>query len=238
MLALTLCFGVFLKFSMKEKGLISSSIKSEYIEKVDPRERISPERVEKKATRIRTLDSVTIKKMMNKSFKPNKDIALSELRLIEVTYLGFDKQAHKGELVVNKKVAKEVTLIFDELYEAKFQIEKIDLVDCYGADDEKSMEANNTSCFNYRKITGGKSLSNHGLGLAIDINPMQNPYVYGKRVLPSDGRDYLDRKRIQKGMIYPGGACYKIFKRYGWNWGGDWKKPKDYQHFFKEFRKE
>lgn len=182
---------------------------------------------------VQTLDRRTMKKMMGKSYKPNENIKLSDLQLVKVVYLGFDNRPHKGEIIVNKRVSKEVALIFQELYKAKFQIEKIELIDEYGGDDEKSMASNNTTGFNYRKITGGKSLSNHGLGLAIDINPRRNPYVNGKRVLPMNSRSYLDRKNLRKGMITQESTCYKIFRAHGWSWGGDWKKPKDYQHFEK-----
>lgn len=185
---------------------------------------------------VQELDKAIIKSMMNNSYKPNKDIKLKDLRLVKVTYLGFDNEAHKGELIVNKEVSLEVAQIFKELYEAEFQVERIEQIDLYGGKDEKSMEANNTSCFNYRRITGGKSLSNHALGLAIDINPVRNPYIFEKQVLPKNSGAYLNRENLQAGMITREGVCYKIFKKYGWSWGGDWRKPTDYQHFEKKLK--
>lgn len=179
------------------------------------------------------IDEETAKRMMNKSYKVNKDIQLSDLRLIRMSYHGFDNLPHVGELIVNKRIAAETMQIFKELYKAKFKIEKIELIDNYDADDDKSMEANNTSGFNYRPVTGGTALSKHGMGMAIDINPVQNPYINGKEVLPEKGRDYLDRENLRMGMITKAGACYRIFKKYGWTWGGNWKIPIDYQHFEK-----
>jgi hypothetical protein len=124
--------------------------------------------------------------------------------------------------------------IFKELFEARFPIEKIRLIDEYEANDNKSMADNNTSSFCFREIDGkpGK-LSKHSYGVAIDINPVQNPYVYMDKVSPEAGREYLDRSKVTKGMIVKDDVCYKAFINRGWTWGGDWKNEKDYQHFQK-----
>ena len=103
----------------------------------------------------------------------------------------------------------------------------------YGYSDNDSMLDNNTSAFNFRKITNSDQLSNHALGLAIDINPKINPYVIGNTILPENATEFADRNQITLGMIKKGEAVHEIFTKYGWSWGGDWHQPKDYQHFEK-----
>ena len=122
--------------------------------------------------------------------------------------------------------------IFKELYEEKYPIEKIRLIDEYDAIDEKSMEDNNTSAFCYRVIEGTNKLSNHAKGCAIDINPLQNPQVINGIAYPKKAEQYVDRTLSMKGMIKKGDSIYKAFIKRGWSWGGDWKNP-DYQHFEK-----
>lgn len=179
-----------------------------------------------------TISEEITERIMGRSYRENDEIKLEDLAYIQVTYWGFDDKEHIGELIVHKKVAEDVVEIFKELYEAKFPIEKIRLIDEYNADDNLSMTDNNTSAFCYREITGSKGkLSNHSYGVAIDINPVQNPYVKGDIVLPESGKEYLDRSNIRKGMIVEGNPCYNAFKRRGWTWGGEWKSLKDYQHF-------
>ncbi len=151
---------------------------------------------------------------------------------VQITHWGFDDKEHTGEIILNKKVAGEVVEIFRELHEAKFPIEKIRIIDEYDANDELSMLDNNSSAFCYREIAGSNGkLSNHSYGIAIDINPIQNPYVKNNMVLPESGKEYLDRTNVRKGMIVEGDVCYNAFKQRGWTWGGDWNSLKDYQHF-------
>ena len=168
------------------------------------------------------------------SWKQNNTVKIDDLCYVKVTYWGFDEKTHIGELIVNKEIGKEVTEIFKELYAAKFPIMKMKLIDEYDAIDSKSMADNNTSAFCYREVDGkpGK-LSKHSYGIAIDINPVQNPYVYKDKVSPESGRDYLDRGKLSKGMIVANDVCYKAFTSRGWTWGGNWKNEKDYQHFQK-----
>ena len=175
-----------------------------------------------------------INRIKGLSWKPDAPVKLDELRYIKVTYWGFDDKNHIGELVVHEKVADEVVEIFKELYEAKFPIEKIKIIDEYNADDNLSMDDNNTSSFNYRVVAGTKTLSKHSYGLAIDINPVQNPYIKGQAIQPKKGKKYTDRSNIRKGMIVRGDVCYKAFVSRGWIWGGEWKTVKDYQHFQKD----
>lgn len=190
-------------------------------------------------TLLRDSESVIsdeLKKIMTgKSMKPNDQITFADLRYLKIKYYGFDEKDHIGELIVNKSVAKEVIDIFNELYNNKFPIEKMKLIDNYNANDEASMQDNNTSAFNYRTITGTNIISKHGQGLAIDINPFYNPY-YNKEtgiIEPKGSGKYLDRNLNHKGMIKENDIVVNTFKKHNWTWGGDWNNPKDYQHFEK-----
>ncbi len=172
------------------------------------------------------------------SYGKNCDIPYEELRYVSVLHWGFDGQPHRGELIVNKAIAEDVTQIFAELYEAKYPIERMVLVDEYDADDNTSMAANNSSAFNYRVIEGTKRISLHSYGMAIDINPLYNPYVHevdGERVVtPVEGAMYEDRSLECPYYIHSEDLCYQAFVKRGFTWGGDWKNTKDYQHFQKE----
>ena len=172
------------------------------------------------------------------SYKENDRIDYSDLRYVTVKYIDFDGNEKSGELIVNVQVADDVLAIFKELYDAGYRIEKMRLIDDYNADDEASMEDNNTSAFNYRTIDGTDEISDHGYGVAIDINPLYNPYVrngFGERdVLPVNGSAYADRSADFAYKIVSGDICYNAFVNRGWKWGGDWKSPVDYQHFYKE----
>lgn len=168
------------------------------------------------------------------SWKPESPVQLEELSYLKVSYWGFDGKEHQGELIVLEKIGKEVADIFQELYDIKFPIEKIKLIDEYGGDDDLSMADNNTSAFCFREVADKQGvLSKHSYGIAIDINPVQNPYIKEERVSPLEGENYLNRSSERMGMIVKDSLCYSIFKQKGWNWGGDWKTLKDYQHFEK-----
>ncbi len=177
------------------------------------------------------------KRITGNSYKENKEIPLSDLRYIRVLYYGFDKKTHIGELIVNKSISKDILAIFKELYKAKYPIEKMVLIDEYDAEDEASMEDNNTSAFNYRTIAGSKTLSKHAMGLAVDINPLYNPCVEktnGKTVVaPASGKKYTDRSLANEYYIKKNDICYKAFTKRGFTWGGSWNSLKDYQHFQK-----
>lgn len=176
-----------------------------------------------------------VQKIKDKSWKTPAPIKLADLVYLKITHLGFDAKPHVGEMIVNKRVAGEVLAIFKDLYQAKYPIEKIRLIDEYNAGDDLSMADNNSSALCVRPLTGETSgFSRHSYGLAIDINPVQNPYVKNGKVLPSQGKDCLDRSRVKPGMIIKGDACYKAFASRGWQWGGAWKSLKDYQHFEKD----
>ena len=175
--------------------------------------------------------------MDDNSYKADCSVPLSDLRYVRVLYYGFDESVHIGELVVSKKIAQDMIEIFRGLYDAKYQIGKMVLVDDYGADDNASMADNNTSAFNYRMVAGTSKLSNHALGLAIDINPLYNPWIYvldGKDIIdPPSGAQYADRTLGNPHYLDHDDLCYQLFIEHGFTWGGDWSSSKDYQHFSK-----
>jgi hypothetical protein len=157
-----------------------------------------------------------------------------QLRLVQLTVLGFDGRAYQGELVVAADVVRDIVGTFAELYYDRFPIERMETVEKYGADDDLSMEANNTSAFNCRPITGGTAWSNHSYGRAIDVNPVLNPYISSSgTVYPPNGAPYTDRTRTDPGLIHAGDSTVRSFGSRGWEWGGYWDTPIDYQHFEK-----
>ncbi|MDF1616102.1 M15 family metallopeptidase [Petrocella sp. FN5] len=180
---------------------------------------------------ISEIDEAMQAAMLGKSYHDNEHIKFSDLRLVKVVYYGFDDLEHQGQLIVHKEIAQKVLDIFEDLHKASFPIEKIELIDIYDGDDNLSMVNNNTSAFNYRVVEGTSKLSNHSYGLAIDINPLVNPYVTKNGVYPVEGTSYVDREVPVKGMIFKNDVCYEAFVSRGFSWGGDWKNSKDYQHF-------
>ena len=188
---------------------------------------------------ISTITDEIFDRINGKSYPKNCPVALSQLRYVHVLHIGFDGRMHVGELIVNAQIAADVLDIFKELYRIKYPIEKLRLVDEYDADDEKSMEDNNSSAFCYRTVAESTSLSVHAYGLAVDINPLYNPYHYtrddGSMFLQPDGSGaYLDRDQDVPYMIKQGDDCYRIFTSHGFIWGGEWNTKKDYQHFEKQ----
>jgi hypothetical protein len=172
-------------------------------------------------------------RMRGVSYHDNPDIQLSELRYLRLSYVDFDGKDQVGELVCNQAVADDLVEIFKALYEARYPIRSIRLIDDFKGDDEASMAADNTSCFNYRRKTGMRQLSKHALGLAVDINPFENPYVRPNRVRPADARRYADRTQDFPHKIDKNDLCYRLFREHGFAWGGSWRSVRDYQHFEK-----
>lgn len=167
-------------------------------------------------------------------------VSYEDLRYMNILYYDFNGDVQTGELICNKVIADDLIEIFYELYENEYQIESVRLIDDYNGDDTASMEANNTSCFNYRPVEGTSSLSKHALGCAIDINPFYNPYVVfnkGKAgetyISPAGSEIYADRSKVFAYKIDENDLCYKLFKEHGFTWGGNWNSCKDYQHFQK-----
>lgn len=163
------------------------------------------------------------------------------LRLLHLSHYDRNGNPQVGELVCNKSIANDLIEIFRELYKAKYRIERMETVDKYDGDDERSMTANNTSCYNYRPMTGSqKKLSKHALGLAIDINPLYNPYIHHRtgRIAPLAGKPYVTNRDKAKepwpgAFIKKNDLIYRLFTQHGFTWGGNWKSCKDYQHFEK-----
>jgi hypothetical protein len=157
----------------------------------------------------------------------------AQLRRVRPLYLGFDGRAHTGALVVNTSVVGAVTTVFRTLYDERFPIRRMRTIDAYGGSDERSLEADNTAGFNcrYAVAPGPKRWSVHAYGEAIDVNPVENPYLEGGVVHPKAGRAYLDRTNVRRGMAVAGGRLVRAFALAGWQWGGRWTASPDYQHF-------
>lgn len=186
-------------------------------------------------SKISNIDDDIFKRIYKKSYKENCTVPLDCLRYVTVSHYGFDSKIHTGELIVNADIAQKIVSVFQELFSACYCIEKMRLVDEYNADDLLSMADNNSSCFNYRTIEGTTTLSNHSKGLALDINPLYNPYVRtingSISILPKNGVPYADRSICCPYYIRKNDVCYNIFTKHGFTWGGEWEHAKDYQHF-------
>jgi hypothetical protein len=181
---------------------------------------------------IRTIDTATANAMTGLSWRRGCPVAISDLRRVELTHWGFDGVRHSGELIVHKDVARSVAEVFHTLYSARFPIRMMLPVDHFGADDNASMAADNTSAFNCRPITGSTSgFSVHSYGKAIDVDTLENPYVKGEVVQPPAGKAFVDRADVRPGMIEHGDLVWRAFTSHGFTWGGDWTSLKDYQHF-------
>ena len=180
---------------------------------------------------IERLDDETKALMKGASWHPGCPVALHELRLVHVRIWGFDHASHGGQLVVKRRWADDMAKVFRRLYNARFPIRRMRLVDHYGADDDKSMKADNTSAFNCRFVAGTTTWSQHAYGRAIDINPVENPFVDGNHVSPPNGKTYANRALHRRGMIHLHDVVWHAFDNIGWGWGGTWSGAQDYQHF-------
>jgi hypothetical protein len=167
------------------------------------------------------------------SWRPGCPVRPSQLRRIRLRYIGFDGQAHMGRLVVNARVADDVASVFRTLYRARFPIRQMREIDEFKASDSAATAADDTSAFNcrYAVASGPKHWSMHAYGEAIDINTVENPYVFGGRARPTAGAKYVDRSNVRPGMAVEGGVLVRAFDRIGWGWGGRWSGTPDYQHF-------
>ena len=170
--------------------------------------------------------------MTPRVWRPGCPVALSDLRRVTLTYVGFDGRAHTGALIVNRAVAAPVARAFGDLYAARFPIRRMVPIEAYGGSDFASIEADNTSSFNCRRATGSSHWSEHAYGRAIDIDPIENPYVDNGSTSHPASRPYVDRARVRTraGVIADGGVVTRAFARIGWGWGGRWSGPRDYQH--------
>ena len=164
------------------------------------------------------------------SWHPGCPVAPSGLRMLRVSFFGFDGKRHVGRIVVNARVVPQVSSVFRTLYRARFPIRRLQPIDVYRGDDDRSAAADNTSGFNCRRAvaTGPPSWSMHAYGEAIDVNDVENPYLLGKRVIPPAGRAYTNRADVRPGMAVAGGILVRAFASVGWGWGARFA---DYQHF-------
>jgi len=254
-ITLLLCMGSLLlwqagaekvKKTKSAQSNFQSKLQSKFIEKKESKMEVLPlEKIENSSLAeeiyieenfyISQISDQLFAKMWKKSFKEDCTLPRSQLRYLHLLHKNLSGQTMEGELVCNEKIADLLLLIFKELYKASYPIEKIRLIDEYDADDEASMSDNNSSCFNFRFISHTKKISLHGQGLAVDINPLYNPYfkkVGGKTVVePAASEPYLDRSKDFPYKIHRNDLAFLLFSKYGFEWGGSWSDRKDYQHF-------
>ncbi|MCO4846007.1 MAG: M15 family metallopeptidase [Sulfurovum sp.] len=202
--------------------VLTSTILAEYSSSISP---ITPE----------------IKKRMIKgnSWRKGCPVSLNNLRYLRLKHINFNGKDVMGEIIVHKEVSAEVTEIFEVLYEEGYPINKMRLVSDYKGNDWQSIESDNTSAFNCRTATGSKKWSKHSYGKAIDINPIENPYISRKGYISHKAsttyrkRVHKNSTHVDKAVLLKNDNAVQIFKKYGWKWGGDWTGVKDYQHFSK-----
>ncbi|MGJ9411354.1 CapA family protein [Aeromicrobium sp. CF4.19] len=183
---------------------------------------------------VREIDAATRERMTSHE-EGTCPVSWADLRRLEVDHVGFDGSAHEGELVVHEDVAEEVAGIFESLYEARFPIQSMRLVDEFGGDDDRVMAANNSSAYNCRRVAGSSAWSAHAYGRAVDINPVQNPYVVDGTARPPAAQSYVDvdrsaGARAEAGVIVADDVVADAFASVGWEWGADFEEP-DFQHF-------
>jgi hypothetical protein len=169
--------------------------------------------------------------MTGVSWHPGCPVPPTSLRLLRLSYWGFDGRVHHGELVANADAVAAVLAAFRLLFHARYPIHRMRLVEAYGGSDERSMLADNTSAFNCRGVPGSTAWSQHAYGRAVDLNPFENPEVRGTAVDPPAAAAWADRSRTGSGVIHHGDAAWRAFAAAGWTWGGDWSYPLDYMHF-------
>jgi hypothetical protein len=171
-------------------------------------------------------------RLYGSSWRPGCPVTLDQLRYVRLSYVDFGGRRRTGELVVNADAVAAVRSAFGGLYKHRFPIRRMRLVDDYGASDYASIEADNTSAFNCRRATGATRWSQHAYGRAVDVNTIENPYVYANGTTTHTASNpYLNRGDHRRGMAYPGGVLVRAFAHAGWGWGGSWPGPTDYQHF-------
>ncbi len=189
---------------------------------------------------ISTLNDKDMRAMNGVSMHNGCPVSSDELRNVSVKYHDFNGDTFDGTLVVHRDIAHDVEMIFKELYEIHYPIARISPIEKYKGSDFNSIEADNTSAFNCRKATGETKYSKHAYGKAIDINPIENPYIFRSGNVSHKASNIYKNRNIssqisvnEKAMLLPNSKAVEIFKRHGWRWGGDWN-VKDYQHFDKQ----
>ena len=218
-----------------EEKVIGTGNKDNDENETETEENVKPENTFDNEFYITEISDDVFLRIYGKSFKEDCTLPRDDLRYLHVLHKDINGTVHEGEMIVNKHIAEDVLDILRTLYENDYPIEKIRLIDEYGADDELSMEDNNSSSFNFRFVPRTKKISKHGRGLAVDINPLYNPYITtvdGKRNIdPVNAEPYADREADFDYKIVKGDLCYNLFIEHGFEWGGEWKNSKDYQHF-------
>ncbi len=180
---------------------------------------------------ITTIPPATRAAMTGRSWHAGCPVSLDQLRLLTLSYWGFDGRAATGHLIVNARQANAMVAAFRRLFQLRFRIERMVPVDAFDADDDAAMAANDTSGFNCRRVVRTRTWSQHAYGLAVDVNPRVNPWLHAGRVDPPNGAPYVDRTLGLPGMITAGDAVVRAFAAVGWRWGGYQRSARDYQHF-------
>jgi hypothetical protein len=181
---------------------------------------------------VATIPASMRRTMTPTSWRPGCPVSLDDLRVVVLTYIGFDGKAHLGKLIVNRSATTAIIGAFRRLYAARFPIRRMEPVDAYGGDDYRSIQADNTSAFNCRPATGSSHWSQHAYGLAVDVNPIENPYLDDGKSSHAASTPYLNRSRVRPGMAVAGGTLVEAFAAVGWGWGGSWSgSVQDTQHF-------
>lgn len=215
------------------------------LEQIYPGEILSKEDVERRGEdeffSVSAISDQVFQRMEGNSYRPGCPVERDELRYLTILHYDFSGNIRVGELVCHQSVARDMKRIFRELYEAEYPIEKVALIDDYGGDDELSSQDNNTSCFNFRTVAGSDKLSLHALGVAIDVNPLYNPYItwneQGESICaPSNGTAYMDRSQDFPYKIDEDDLCCRLFLEARFTWGGNWEGQRDYMHFSRGFR--
>ena len=192
---------------------------------------------------ILKIDGEIFSRIDGKSYKKNCTVPVEDLRYLKILHKNLNGETLNGELICNVRIAEKLISIFKKLYAENYPIEKVRLIDEYNAEDELSMRDNNSSCFNFRFVSNTNRISLHGYGMAVDINPLYNPYItfHGgkKNIEPANAAEFEDRTKKFPYKITEDDLCYKIFTAHGFSWGGSWEDAKDYQHFYieEDFRK-
>lgn len=181
--------------------------------------------------RIETIDAARLQAMTPTVWQEGCPVAPADLRVVQVAHWTLEGQVAQGELVVAARVADAVLAVFEKLWNARFPIAKLRPMEAYQGDDDRSMADNNSSAFNCRRVAGTRRFSRHSYGEAIDLNPLQNPWVRGEKVSPPTERRYVTRTPVEPGMIVDGGPAVRAFEAVGWKWGGRWRSARDWQHF-------
>jgi hypothetical protein len=180
---------------------------------------------------FRIVDPAPADVIARSTWAPGCPVKAGDLAWVRLTFRGFEGARHSGELLVNSTVARPLVEVFHRLYDAGFPIEEMRITTKAEQSAPPTGDGNDTGAFNCRAVRGATTYSQHAYGLAVDVNPFQNPYLKGDLVLPELAGAYRNRDRHRPGMILPAGPVVRAFARIGWGWGGSWHSLRDLQHF-------